>query len=72
MLIVDTWEDVVDSMLAALADPAKMDARQQATVRWYHQYMRGRAERVEQVLAEKVARNEKAFCHQYAQSHAGA
>jgi hypothetical protein len=67
MLILNSWESLVDEMLAVLSDPVKLDARQQAAMRWYQDYMQDRARRVEEVLEEKANRNEKAFCHRHVQ-----
>lgn len=68
MLILDQWEDLVGAMVALNKDPAALDQRQADMKRWYEDYMRGRAQRIEAVLeAHEDATG--GFCAAYRKTH---
>lgn len=50
MLFVTDWADAPEAMLASLADPAAVTARQTALVAWYERFMRDKLREIEVAL----------------------
>lgn len=69
MLILDRWEDLVDVMVGLSKDPQALDKRQADLKKWYDDYMRGRARRIEEVLEAHENVVGDGFCAKYRVAH---
>ena len=71
MLILDDWEDALETMAALTQNATVLDKRQADMQRWYHDFMTAKAQEIEEVLVSKAAQNVGGFCSTYAEQQRG-